>query len=248
MNCNICGCTSFADFNGRKNVACTQCGSVERTRLLWLYLDRLIRPGHKVLHCAPEKGIYQQLVKRLAPGDYVATDIDPDRYKWAEGLVSLDLSNLEELPSKEYDFIVHSHVLEHVPCNEAYTLYHLHRALKEDGRHLFIIPVQKGHYDCTYVDVGRPERERRFGQWDHVRWFGREDLDQSLGKLIDLPWNYDAARDFPAYLLAGHNIPSQSCKGITGNTVFNLGRYDMKLLSREPVRYRTMRDCGRRQD
>jgi hypothetical protein len=42
---------------GEPNRACWSCGSLERERLMWLYLDRhpeLLRPGMKVLHVAPE--------------------------------------------------------------------------------------------------------------------------------------------------------------------------------------------------
>ena len=41
MRCNICGGAEFLDMNVRKGVRCGQCGSLERTRLLWLYLERL---------------------------------------------------------------------------------------------------------------------------------------------------------------------------------------------------------------
>lgn len=214
---------------------CSECGSVERSRLLWLYLDKMIRPEHKVLHFAPEKGIYFALSKRLPIENYVVADIEPHRYKFTDRLVPIDMTELDGLPSREYDFIIHCHVLEHIPCNEAYTLWHLHRALKEDGRHVFCVPLAKGYYDCTYTDIGREERVRRFGQWDHVRLFGRSDLDRSLGKLIKLPFDYDVTRDFSKETLREIRFPEDAWKGLSVHTIINLGRYDMKLLPRQPV-------------
>ena len=54
--CPICQSVKFQAFNGRENARCLGCLSVERTRLLWMVLERLdiIKPGIRVLHFAPE--------------------------------------------------------------------------------------------------------------------------------------------------------------------------------------------------
>ena len=80
FKCNICNCLAAEDFRGRKLVLCTGCGSLERTRILWAVLDKKIRPGVKVLHFAPEKGIFEQLSKRLNKNDYVVADVEAHRY------------------------------------------------------------------------------------------------------------------------------------------------------------------------
>jgi len=235
LHCNVCGYRTFDDFHGRKNAMCRACGSLERTRFLWLHLDKLVKPGHRVLHFAPERGIYKRLTERLDSEHYTISDINAGWYGWAADLQSIDMTNLDDLPSFEFDFIVHSHVLEHIPCNEAYTLFHLHRALKKDGRHIFIIPIRRGrYYDCAYNGVDHRERERRFDQSDHVRIFGLEDLDMSLGKLLELPQNYDALDQFSIEQLTGIGLPETYWKGLSVNSVLNLGRHDMKLLLKEP--------------
>jgi hypothetical protein len=62
MKCNLCGSTEFRDVNSRKNVLCTRCGSYERTRLMQLYLAHHgIRRDMRVLHFAPEPGLYRWL-------------------------------------------------------------------------------------------------------------------------------------------------------------------------------------------
>ena len=145
------------------------------------------------------------------------------------------MTELEGLKSRNFDFIIHSHVLEHIPCDEAYTLFHLHRALKEDGRHIFVVPFVKGSYDCTFAEIGRVERERRFVQWDHVRRFGLEDISQTLGKLIELSYDFNAEDILPKEELERIRLPKYTWKGLSVFTVIDLGRYDMKLLDSSRV-------------
>jgi hypothetical protein len=234
MQCNICGSTAFVDMHARSNVRCKECGSLERTRLLWLYLDNAgIDSTARVLHLAPEKGLYDILSARTGAGNYVTADIDPSRYAFARGCMRLDLCELETQPSRAYDFIIHSHVLEHVPCNIAYTLFHLHRMLKDDGMHICIIPFMQGSYDECFQDIGGEERTRRFGQFDHVRRFGRDDRDSHLGKLITLPAAFDARERFSEEELRAANIPESHWRGFHIGTVLMLKRNDMKLLSQQ---------------
>ncbi|GAB4360118.1 MAG: hypothetical protein Fur0042_29670 [Cyanophyceae cyanobacterium] len=230
MQCNLCDNGEFTDMNSRKNVKCTQCGSLERTRLLWMYLQNLpLKDDAKVLHLAPEKGIYAALSKRIASGNYIAADLDPKRYPFAEPCVKIDLCNLDDWPSCEYDLILHSHVLEHTPCNIAYTLFHLHRMLKEDGRHVCIIPFMGGKYDECFQDLSGEERQKRFGQYDHVRKFGKKDIPSHLGSIINVPSTFDATRDFDIHLLQEANIPENHWTGFHMGTVLNFSKDDLRL-------------------
>lgn len=235
MNCNICGNDKFVDMNTRKNVKCTKCGSLERTRLLYLYIQNMkIKENQKILHIAPERGIYNYLKGKVEPGNYTVADLEPEKYKFADKSVKIDLCDLDHLLSSQYDLIMHSHVLEHTPCNIAYTLYHLHRMLKEDGIHLCIIPFMDGQYDECFQDISDDERRRRFGQHDHVRRFGNKDISSHLGKLVSLPDSYDAIKEFPAEQLQKANIPENHWKGFHIGTVLKLKKHDMKLLNQGP--------------
>ena len=230
MQCNVCGATEFVDMHTRKNVRCAQCGSLERTRLIWLYLQDIVLPKNaKVLHFAPERGLHDAFMKMDEIGSYVCADFDPARYRFAD-CVKMDLCSLDDQPSLEYDLIIHSHVLEHVPCNIAYTLFHLHRMLKNDGVHLCVIPFMKGEYDESFQDIGNDERTRRFGQFDHVRRFGANDIPSHLGKLLKLPATFDATTRFAPEVLLAANIPPAHWKGFHISTVLQLSRSDMTLL------------------
>ena len=235
-HCNLCGGTRFTDIKSRKNAKCAGCGSLERTRLMWMYLERLNFTGEtRVLHMAPERGLYRALKRRLQPAErrsYVCADIDPDRFKFVKNMARLDLCDLDDQPSNQYDLIIHSHVLEHVTCNIAYTLFHLHRMLKPEGHHVCVIPFRPGCYEESFQQIGRRERTRRFGQHDHVRRFGVQDIDRHLGALLALPATFDALDQFDEESLLRANIPEEAWRGFTINTVLTLGKYDMKLLSR----------------
>jgi hypothetical protein len=228
--CNVCGHEEFGDMKSRKAIKCLQCGSLERTRLLWMYIEReLALEPKRILHIAPEKGIYSRL-SALLGNRYVCADIDPSRYTFAEQCEKIDLCDLEAWGSRQFDLIIHSHVLEHVPCNVAYSLFHLHRMLTDDGIHLCIIPFVPGSYDECYGEIGDHERHRRFGQKDHVRSFGADDIDKHVGKLIDLPAAFDARNDFSPSALKKYNIPKSHWKGFHPGTVLRLERNDMRFV------------------
>ncbi len=183
------------------------------------------------MHLAPEKGIYARLALLLLPGNYHVRDFSPERYTFAEGIEHIDLTQCEALPSDYYDLVVHSHVLEHIGCNIAHPLFHLHRALKIDGKHVFQVPFMPGKYDECFQDISPAERTRRFGQDDHVRAFGVEDAASHIGKLLDMDYLPDAERDFGSARLQEANVPEYTWKGLSPNSTFCLGKYQMNLLS-----------------
>ncbi|MEM7670137.1 MAG: methyltransferase domain-containing protein [Pseudomonadota bacterium] len=228
--CNLCGGTEFYDFKARKAARCGTCHSFERTRLLGLFLERAdLRPESRVLHLSPEQGIYDYIRQQVAPGNYTTGDIDISRYAFAENIRPIDLCRMEDWPSDHYDLILHSHVLEHTPCNIAYSLFHLHRILKPGGLHLCIIPFLNGHWDETFKEIGDEARHTRFGQHDHVRRYGTKDREMHLGKIIRLPAQYDARDWVDEAELRRANIPWMTWAGFTPSTVLQLKKDDYLL-------------------
>lgn len=228
--CNLCGSSEFTDFKGRPKVMCVGCGSVERTRALKLILDSkgLVRPGTRVMHLAPETGVGRYLKSTVGAG-YECYDIDPARYAPDLGVRRMDLvTDVEGLPSEAYDLILHSHVIEHLLCNETAVLFHLHRALKKSGTHVFCIPIHQGHYESDLRHLSPAERERRFFQNDHVRRFGREDIQRTVGMIFNLAVTDLGALATPDEL---HDlcIPEFAWRGISSHNFFVLGKDDLKL-------------------
>lgn len=143
------------------------------------------------------------------------------------GVEKIDLCDLDDEASDEYDFIIHSHVLEHTPCNIAYTLFHLHRMLRKTGRHIFVIPFVDGNWDEKISGLEREERVARFGQWDHVRSFGRDDLDTHIGTLIDTSKIKPLREMFSKGTLDEHAIPTRSWYKLCPESVIDLGKTDI---------------------
>ncbi|MGE3986863.1 methyltransferase domain-containing protein [Pseudorhodoplanes sp.] len=199
--------------------------------MLAFYLAQMkLDPGASVLHIAPEKGLFDYFSSRWEISDYVVADFNPEQYAFTK-CRSIDLCNLESWPSDQFDLIVHSHVLEHTTCNIAYTIYHLHRMLKRNGRHVFVVPFASGKYEESFRTMSNAERTQRFGQWDHVRRFGCDDIDMHLGKIVRLPSAFDATSFATVTELEQANIPKLSWTGINPSTVIDLAKNDY-LLSR----------------
>jgi len=162
----------------RDEDSCPVCHGRDRTRLkmLWLETHRDIgRTPLRVLHVAPDYGLYLWL-QRQCKVDHVGTDLDLARYRH---IPDMQVADLTALPFRDADFdiILCSHVLEHVP-DDARAMAELYRVLRPGGAALLLTPFALDGAG-TEEDPGihdPAEQERRFGQWDHVRLYDREDF------------------------------------------------------------------------
>jgi phosphoglycolate phosphatase len=229
LRCNLCGGTEFVEMNGRQNARCAGCSSLERTRLVKLHLDRLGLPcpHMRILHIAPERGLAKLL---SSASGYEAADLDTTRFGQFPNFRQFDMGrDAPTLPKDSYDLIMHNHVLEHIEYNFTAVLYHLHRALKPDGYHIFSIPFESEFYEESLAPLSKEERHTRFGQWDHVRSFGTKDLANTLGMAIRLPQAIDLEADFPADVLDAAAIPRSAWKDYSKHFIFVLRKSDLLL-------------------
>lgn len=159
----------------RNNVLSPSTLSLERHRLLWLYLNNetdFFTTPKKVLHFAPEQAFYK-LFRNQKNLDYTTTDLFSPLAD-----VKADICNL---PFKDntYDIILCNHVLEHIP-DDTKAMQELYRVLKPGGMGIFQIP-QDLNRATTFADdtiVDQKERAKIFGQYDHVRIYGRDYFDK----------------------------------------------------------------------
>jgi SAM-dependent methyltransferase len=155
----------------RSNARCPSCGARDRQRHLWLYLERktnLFVDRLRVLHFAPER-IFEEKLRSRPNLEYVSTDLARERAD-----VKADITNLP-FPDESFDVVLCSHVLEHV-LDDRKAMRELHRVLRPDGWALVLVPIDFSREE-TYEDptiVAPAERERSFGQADHVRVYGRD--------------------------------------------------------------------------
>jgi len=159
----------------RNNVLSPSTLSLERHRLLWLYLKNetdFFSVEKKVLHFAPEQAFYKRFIK-MSNLDYLTTDLNSPLAD-----VKADICNLP-FKDNEFDIILCNHVLEHIP-DDTKAMEELYRILKPGGFGVFQIP-QDLNRETTFEDdsiTDKKERAKIFGQYDHVRIYGRDYFDK----------------------------------------------------------------------
>ena len=216
----------------RNNVLSPSTLSLERHRLLWLYLNKetdFFQPelvsgssvanikriklrdaetnsALKVLHFAPEQAFYK-LFRNQKNLDYTTTDLFSPLAD-----VKADICNLP-FEDNQYDVILCNHVLEHIP-DDTKAMQELYRVLKPGGMAILQIPQDLSRAttfsDDTITD--QKERAKIFGQYDHVRIYGRDYFDKlrSIGfKVIEEEYTAKIAPELvEKYCLAkGEIIP-----------------------------------------
>lgn len=161
--------------NQRNNVLSPSTLSLERHRLLWLYLKNetdFFSASKKVLHFAPEQAFYKRF-RKMKNLDYVTTDLESPLAD-----VKADICDLP-FEDNSFDIILCNHVLEHIP-DDTKAMQELYRVLKVGGMGIFQIPQDLSRA-TTFEDdsiTDKKERAKIFGQYDHVRVYGRDYFDK----------------------------------------------------------------------
>nr|WP_255732831.1 methyltransferase domain-containing protein [Ruegeria sp. Ofav3-42] len=186
----------------------------------------------RVLHLAPEKSLAGILSRENI--DYDPIDIEPGNFPFCT-VRKFDLcEDAANLPSNHYDLIIHSHVMEHIPCNVTAVLFHLHRALKPSGMHFVCVPFMGGTSAEDLGDISKEDAIAWFGQNDHVRRFGAADVHRNLGMIFNIPTTYSMLNYATVKELDEANIPERERNGFTGSSVFPLKKDDLLLQVSEP--------------
>ncbi|MGI9545633.1 MAG: class I SAM-dependent methyltransferase [Flavobacteriaceae bacterium] len=159
----------------RANVLSPSTLSLERHRLLWLFLrektDFFTAPA-RVLHFAPEQAFYKRF-RKLKHIEYTTTDLNSPLADVAADICQLPFQD------NSFDVILCNHVLEHIP-DDALAMQELYRIMKPGGWGVFQIP-QDLTRAVTFEDdtiTDKKDRARIFGQYDHVRIYGRDYFDK----------------------------------------------------------------------
>lgn len=185
VHCPICNSKFkiFGNFglNDRTNALCYNCRSLERHRLLFLFLQKnqdlflnLDRPT-RLLHFAPEKAFFDYF-SNIPDLDYYPCDLSPEQYKFgvSKEVYKVDISSIH-FDDNYFDFILCNHVLEHIP-DDVQAMSELFRVMNKGGSGIFQVPVEYSR-SVTYEDkniISPEERLKAFGQTDHVRRYGTD--------------------------------------------------------------------------
>lgn len=177
VECPVCSHTyrkflPYGRINPRQNALCPSCLSLERHRLIWVYLrDRteFFKKPMDVLHIAPEQ-CFLKPFEKIHGQRYITGDIESPLAK-----VKMDI---HQMPFNDqcFDVVLCNHVLEHVD-NDIQAMREIHRVLKPGGFAILQVPFFAPVPEQTLEDLSIKdprERERMFGQDDHVRKYGKD--------------------------------------------------------------------------
>lgn len=182
--CPICGVRRrrflpYGYVTSREDALCPRCLSLERHRMIWLWLERhsdLFATHPRLLHIAPEVSLmryFQQHYKECKER-YVTADLESPLAD-----MHFDVQHIP-LAERSIDVVICNHLLEHV-VNDRLALRELHRILKPGGWGIMLVPEDRSRA-TTFEDdsITDPnERTHLFGQYDHRRVYGL-DYDERL--------------------------------------------------------------------
>ena len=181
--CPVCGTKRrkflpYGYVTSRENALCPNCLSLERHRLLWLWLQResdLFERCPKLLHVAPEVCLMRHLRKAYKGHevDYVTADLESPLAD-----MHFDIQQIP-LADNSFDVIFCNHIMEHVE-DDLRAMSELYRVMSHGGWGVVLSPVelsrQNTFEDDTITDEA--ERTRIFGQYDHRRVYGQDYADR----------------------------------------------------------------------
>lgn len=174
VECPVCNSTfskmlPYGRIVSRDNALCPECLSLERHRLMWLYLKEktnFFTAELKLLHVAPEHCFIDRFEK-LKNLEYITADIESPLAK-----VKMDLHDIP-FPENTFDVVFCNHVLEHVD-DDIKCMKEMLRVLKPGGWAILQSPIDPMR-SVTFEDpsiTDPAERERIHGQDDHMRTYG----------------------------------------------------------------------------
>jgi SAM-dependent methyltransferase len=164
---------------------CPHCGASDRDRLYAMYLDiefsGKVR-GKNFLDIAPSNSL-RNFINRKYPGlNYRSADLEKHDVD-----DSIDITNMSLYKSGSFDFLICSHVLEHIE-NDLKAIKELYRVLSSTGRGIIMAPImlslEQDYENSSIEDSG--DRWKHFGQDDHVRMYSKQGF---LGKLASVGFN-----------------------------------------------------------
>ena len=123
------------------------------------------------MHTAPEKVLFKLFLENKNI-DYSPIDKLEVGYNYPKGTININILDLK-FPDNHFDFILSSHVLEHIG-DDIKAMKEFHRALSPEGFAMLQVPMDITK-DKTYEDFSitdPEERTKAFGQFDHVRLYG----------------------------------------------------------------------------
>jgi hypothetical protein len=170
---------NFETFNVHQ-YACPHCKASDRCRLYALHVREQLNETNserqlKLLDIAPSKPL-AAFVQRTGRFLYRSADAYPGRAQ-----DQIDIQAMVGYRDGEFDCLLCSHVLEHVP-DDAKAIAELYRVLKPGGWAIIMAPVslaiEQTQEDANVTDPA--ERFRLYGSDEHLRLYAKGDFVRRL--------------------------------------------------------------------
>lgn len=177
--CPICNKYSkeFLSFGyiKRENASCPNCKSLERDRLVWLYISKKTNffnnKNQKMFHVAPEP-LLQEIFQNYLEENYLSVDLVNKK-----AIINLDITDIP-YENECFDYIFCSHVLEHIEDDKK-AMSELYRILSIQGWAILNVPiVTKGKTEEDFNITSKKDRMKYYGHPDHVRNYGIDYKDR----------------------------------------------------------------------
>ncbi len=184
-HCPICGVErraflpyGYTKASQRDNALCPSCLSLERHRLLWLYITRnttLFQDLPTLLHIAPEVSFIKPLRRAYGShkGRYITADL--------ESPLSDMHFDVQQIPieDEQFEVVICNHIMEHI-VDDRLAMRELHRVMRRGGWGVILAPVESDRAETFEDDSITDPKERTaiFGQYDHRRIYGRDYIDR----------------------------------------------------------------------
>jgi SAM-dependent methyltransferase len=208
VECPVCN-NEFRSFlpygrKARENALCPKCLALERHRLMWLFLQQntdFFTADLDILHIAPELCFIDRF--RAIHGDkYITADLDSPLAD-----VKLDVHSIP-FDTNSFDVVFCNHVLEHV-ADDKQAMQEILKVLKPGGWAILQVPLFYPLLEKTYEDeslISPSDREKAFGQSDHVRMYGQDYSDRlrSVGFIVEEHW---LAKEMPREQAERYALP-----------------------------------------
>lgn len=161
----------------RENGLCPVCSTLDRERLLWLYLKQktdILQKRIKLLHIAPEGGLGRIFAGQLNL-DWLTADISG-----VGVMVQMDITDIH-YPDASFDAVICCHVIQDV-IDDHKAMSELYRVLRPGGWGILQVPIalllNKSFEGLS--TGGDDERLRLFGHKEHVRVYSGSDYKDRL--------------------------------------------------------------------
>ena len=162
----------YGRIHPRENALCPDSQSLERHRLMWLYLKEktdFFTAAHRVLHIAPEDCFIHLFEKMSHLQEYITADLESPLAK-----VKMDIHAIP-FEDNRFSVVFCNHVMEHVD-DDLQAMREIYRVLAPGGWAITQSPINYElveTYEDATITTARA-KEKAFGQDDHARLYGRD--------------------------------------------------------------------------